>query len=370
MKEDRYWIWFQLVFGPGSRRSQQMMDRFESPREIYEAAVDRGTAREAMTPAELAAAAPAMEQAALTEKRTRDKGVDILTPDSPLYPGLLHNIYAKPAVLYVRGDISCLRDCVCIAMVGARECTGYGRKAAGELAADLCRSGVVIVSGLAHGIDSAAHQGALRVGGSTVGLLACGMDVDYPRGAFPLKKEICKNGAVVTEFPLGAAPKPYMFHMRNRIISGVSRGVVVVEAARKSGSMVTVSHAKDQNREVFAVPGDIFSAVQEGPHHLIQDGAKLVTCAGDILAEYGICPEARESRNAPAAMAQPDKSPPRLPTGGGAQAVYALLNTKPQGVEQLASLSALPVGELQGALTELELEGLAQSLPGRRFVKK
>ncbi len=216
--------------------------------------------------------------------KCRESGVKLYSlMDSPDYPAYLKQIYRPPLVLYVRGELRA--DDFCIGIVGTRQATAYGKSVAETMAKELAAAGVVVVSGAAYGIDTAAHIGALTAG-RTIAVLGCGVDVSYPASNRNLLNEIAANGAVVSEYPLGTRPLSQNFPPRNRIISGMSRGVVVVEAGEKSGALITSDYANDENRDVFAVPGNIFSPFSRGCHKLINSGAKLVTCAEDILSEY------------------------------------------------------------------------------------
>jgi DNA processing protein len=313
-----------------------------------------------------------MEQAANLKQRTLRKGCAIVTPECAEYPELLLSIYSKPAALYVRGDLSCLEK-ISIGMVGTRTHSAYGREAALMLADGLGRSGVTVVSGLAKGIDTFCHEATLDAGGVTVGILGCGLDVDYPKGSLELKKRICQRGAVISEYPLGTPPLPAYFPMRNRVLSGICRGVVVVEADESSGSMITANHALEQGRDVFAVPGSIFSPRHRGTNRLIQDGARLVGDVEDILSEYGVTAVKKTSASMHNSHAvrttiieesaddvpQTVMEAPRSPAPDGISqdggALLGLMERRPAGVEELMEKSGLSVPALQTALTELEI---------------
>ena len=388
MADNVYWIWFQLLFGVGIRRAELLLNYFENPREIYEGIQSGGRVAGMLATKELAAAREAMEQAREIESRTLKKGVDIVTPSHPNYPERLQNIYAKPAVLYVKGDLGCLKNALTIAMVGTRNFTEYGAKAACMLAERLAQNGAVVVSGLAKGIDTHCHAAALEAGGKSIGVLGCGIDIDYPSGSAKLKRAMCENGAVVTEYPLGTEPRPSNFPMRNRILSGMCHGVVVVEADLKSGSLITANHAAEQGRDVFAVPGSIFSMREQGTHYLIKEGAKLTESVDDILAEYahtGLVrpgafvrpkPPIHTASSAPAK--NKEDAPSTVPVvverkilpdtiSEHCAVVYALVEAQPVSVEQIAESVQMEMGAILSALTELELYGLILGYPGRRF---
>lgn len=275
------------------------------------------------------------------------------SPGTPGYPELLGRIPVPPKKLYLRGSIE-RRDTLAVALVGSRSPTPYGRHMARRIAGDLALAGVTVVSGLARGIDTEAHRAALSKGGRTIAVLGCGLDVDYPRGSGELKKGICASGALVTEFQLGTQPLPRNFPSRNRIISGLSLAVVVVEAGQRSGSLITARWALDQGREVMAVPGRADSPLAAGPIDLIRDGALPVTGADDILEGLGL-----ELDNAPpAALPQPT---------GDAGLVLAALGPGPRLPEELASSTGWPLPRVLALLSELMIEGLVTADPGGSY---
>ena len=390
------WIWYQIMFGIGTRRAHAMLEYFPDPLNILEGIEKRGRVLSMLREEEITGWEQAMRAAEEIKRRTLKKGCEIITPDHPLYPPLLQNIHSKPAVLYVKGDISCLQGSLVIAMVGTRSYTEYGRDAGRKLAEELAACGVVVVSGLAKGIDSICHTAALKAGGKGIGVLGCGIDVDYPHGSAPLKRSLAGSGAVLSEYPLGTEPRAANFPMRNRLISGMSDGVIVVEADMKSGSLLTAAHALEQNREVFAIPGSIFSIREQGTHKLIRQGAKLTESALDVFEEFSYREydnfhperlpeynahknekngEAQEKRTAPQ-KPEPEPEPvrertaaERLPEELSAQAkeIYRLVGGEPKTVETMAFESSLEVERIQTALTELEIYGLIRGYPGRRF---
>lgn len=224
------------------------------------------------------------------------KHISVCAKDDAEYPGMLREIFSAPLVLFYKGKL--VPDANRIALVGARRATLYGKRVAEDIARDLAKAGVTVVSGAARGIDSAAHAGAL-LAGRTVAVLGCGVDVVYPKENEKLLDEIAEKGAVISEYAPGTQPLPSLFPMRNRIISGLSSGVVVVEAADRSGSLITAELALSSGRDVFAVPGAIYSEMSRGPNRLIQEGAKLVRGVRDILDEYGWIRDARKKTTSP-----------------------------------------------------------------------
>ncbi len=287
-------------------------------------------------------------------------GVEIVCYDDEQYPAWLAQIPNPPQLLYYRGRIELAQQC-CLAVVGSRQATAYGLKIAYSFATELAQQGVVIVSGLARGIDSRAHQGALKAAGDTISVLGCGINVVYPRENAKLYEKICQSGLVITEFPWQTPPLANHFPQRNRIISGISRGVLVVEARLKSGALITVDFALEQGREVFAIPGPISSPNSAGTNYLIQQGAKLTTCIEDILEEY-FEPTAKTP--------QVGVSQPALPMHTEAEEVIIRqMSFEKCHCDDLLRLTGLAPADLNLALLKLELEGIVQSLPGNYYLK-
>jgi DNA processing protein len=279
----------------------------------------------------------------------------VLTIEDDDYPPLLKEIADPPLVLHFRGDRTLFAR-MSVALVGSRRASPYGVNAAQHLARQLVSAGVVIVSGLARGIDAAAHYAALDAGGATIAVLGTGIDVIYPRSNRALYRRIESKGLIVSEFPPGTPPKPENFPIRNRVISGISHGTVIVEATRRSGSLITARMAAEQNREVFAVPGSIFSAGSEGTHRLVQYGAKLVHDANDVLEE--LPGDLRLTRNI---EEEPDEP---------LREVLAVL-TREEGshVDALAQKLGRSTGAVAESLLQLELGGWIRALPGARYVR-
>lgn len=284
-----------------------------------------------------------------------------LRPGDERYPALLGTISSPPR-LEVRGSLQA-SDALAIAIVGSRRATPYGLEVAETLAAELAGRGVTIVSGLARGIDTAAHRGALGAGGRTLAVLGNGIDVVYPPENRDLLAAIERQGAVISQFPRGTAPLTYNFPTRNRTIAGLSLGVVVVEASERSGALITAGLAADLGREVFAVPGRVSSEVSRGPHGLLRDGAILVRDWADVVQEL---PE--PWRRAVRAPSEESEASDRTLTGSEAVVLAALKPDEPLHIEELTVLVALTPGRLASALVTLELEGRARQLEGQRWV--
>ena len=288
----------------------------------------------------------------------RRHGTGIITLDGPEYPLLLRQIPDPPPVLFVKGDPELLSR-PGVAVVGARAASSYGLRTTGRLARRLAEAGLVITSGLALGVDAAAHRAALAAGGGTIAVLGCGLDICYPAHNRKLQREIAARGLLVSEYPFGTRADRFRFPARNRIISGISRGVLVVEAGERSGSLITARLALEQGREVFAVPGSIDSGKSRGAHLLLKQGARLVQDEEDVLAELAM----------PLAPAEADEEgpPAAASLGEREKKVLSLLDAYPQSVEEIKAAAGIGIAELNQALLVLELEGLAEVLPGRRY---
>jgi DNA processing protein len=284
--------------------------------------------------------------------------VRVIVWGDPDYPTRLHEIPSAPPILYVRGTLE-PGDGTAVAIVGARHATAYGEDMARELGAELGRRGLTIVSGLARGIDAAAHRGALAAGARTLGVLGSGVDRIYPPEHEGLAKEVAGQGAVLSEFPLGTPPLRPNFPRRNRIISGLSLGVVVVEASVESGALITADHALEQGREVFAVPGRVHARYSEGCNRLIKAGATLVSSWEDVLSE--LVPHLRRRKSAAPTV------PPLPDLSSGERQVYELLGEGSLHIDVLIVRTALAGGRVASALSGLEMKGLVRQLPGKVF---
>ena len=295
-------------------------------------------------------------------QRVRDFGAQVITAESPLYPRQLREIHAPPIVLYVWGELT-ERDQHAIAVIGSRRTTHYGSESAKKLSYQLAYAGLTVISGLARGIDTSAHQGALAAKGRTVAVIGSGLRNLYPpENAALAEKIVSGNGAVVSEFSMEVEPDRQTFPMRNRIISGWSHGILVVEAGLNSGALITASQALEQGRTVYAVPGHINAPTAHGSNRLIQQGAKLVMEAGDILDDLEVLlPEAKPS---PEAAARP------LPAlTENERRVYDAIEATETSIDDIAAKSNLPSGSVSSTLLRLELKRLVKQLPGKYFVK-
>lgn len=297
-------------------------------------------------------------------EKIRRLGAEILTFLDEGYPSNLAAIADPPAVLFVRGTVEA-RDLVSVAVVGSRAASPTGIAFTENLCRDLAYNGVTIVSGLAVGIDSAAHRGALKARGRTLAVMGCGLDVEYPRVNAALRNEVAQSGALLTEFVLGTPPAPGHFPQRNRIISGLALGVVVVEAAHRSGSLITARLALEQGREVFAVPGIARHYRSTGPHRLLKQGAKLVESAEDVLEE--IAPLVRRSSTEvnppPQDLSENTMSPEE-------SALWKVLDEHPRHMDEICRDLQWPVSRVTSHLLAMELKGMVRQLPGKYFIRE
>ncbi len=283
-------------------------------------------------------------------------GVKALTCNSPDYPSRLKEIYDYPPVLYVRGSLL-TEDEWCLAVVGTRRASVYGRQIAEEIVADLAQNGITIVSGLAKGIDSIAHRSAMDAGGRTIAVFASGLDIVYPGENTEMAREIIQRGALVSEYPLGTKPKPENFPRRNRIMSGLSLGILVVEADETSGAMITANLALEQNREVFAIPGSILSPVSRGTNRLIQEGAKLVRDYTDILEELNLT-----------AVAHQLEMKEIIPASDAEAVLLKQLGAEPTHIDEVCRNSNLPAATVSSTLAMMELKGLVKQVGTMNYV--
>jgi DNA processing protein len=359
------WLSLYLTPGLGSTWCTRLVDYFGGPQEVFKATLKdlqqiSGLRKNA---AAALAAGPDSVRVEAEIKRAKKSGVSIIPLHDSSYPSRLREIHNPPFLLYVKGDPAVL-DQASVGIVGARAATIYGQRIAHDMATRLSRRGLSIVSGLALGIDTAAHQGTLSAAGRTVAVLGCGLDVVYPPRNRKLYDQIPVNGALVSEYPFGTKPDGFRFPARNRIISGLCLGIVVVEAASRSGSLITAELALDQGREVFAVPGRIDSSKSEGSHRLLQEGAKLVHTVQDILDEL---PWSAPLHVSPAEKKQ-DKEGQGL--SGEESRLFTFLDIYPMTVDEIITKSGFPAHKVSQLLLMLELKGVVEALPGKQFQKK
>jgi DNA processing protein len=363
--------WFSLktIPGVGNYTYKRLIEAFGSPQQVFAAARDRLLAIEGVTEAIAGAITRHTPSDAVYKniEICREKHIGVIPMTDPAYPPLLRELPDPPPYLYVLGALE--PDAACIAIVGSRNPTGYGRSMARQLGRDLAEYGLRIVSGMARGIDTAAHQGALDGGGKTYAVLGSGVASIYPRENLALAEKIAANGAVISELPVFAEPQAYHFPMRNRIISGMSVGTIVVEAARKSGSLITARLAAEQGREVFAVPGSIQSFKSTGTHGLLKQGARLIENAADVLAEISHMIASRPAP-LPAEKASPDRPPTNCSEVLDTEETLVLrtLEYYPVHIDDIVRTTGLEPGKTAGILLRLELKGRIRQEPGKYFL--
>ncbi len=351
------WMALRSLPGLGVITFHRLLQKFSSPENVFQASYERLVQVKGVSPG-LAQAIKNFDDWPRWDavlERLVNLGGEIITCADSRFPAALRQIPYAPPFLFVKGTLL-PQDEMAVAVVGTRKPSYYGRKASYRLATDLCRHQVTIVSGLARGIDTAAHQAAVDCGGRTLAVLGCGLDIVYPPENRDLYRLIPLQGALISEFLLGTPPESRNFPIRNRIISGLSRGVVVVEAGIKSGTHITANYALEQGREVFAVPGPIDLPGSIGPHRWIQQGAKLIREAADILEEL-----TGYSSVDPSLKPQPEVLLSEDP-------IIANLSHNPLQLDELIRAVGLPASEVMSRLTLLELQGLIRELPGKFFI--
>ncbi|MBR6744382.1 MAG: DNA-processing protein DprA [Clostridia bacterium] len=414
-----YWVWLSLRCGAGSELGSYLLKHFSSPKEIYEAKKEELLAIQGINEEIVTAL---MDRSLVYPQKIVEYcervNVGILTLESANYPDRLRSIYAKPIVLYYKGRLPDFDANVCIACVGMRKCSESGERNARRLGMDLAHAGAIVVSGMASSIDTAVQSGVVEAGGHTVAVLGCGIDRIYPPQNGDLMRRIAKTGTVMTEYAPGTGPYARNFPIRNRIISGLSQGTVVVEANYKSGSLITADHAVRQGRDIFAFPGSADAECAKGTNALIRKGAKLVVCAEDILEEYELlypdriytenitmkknagpeaacAPTASESADRSAPCQKPKSAPAKKKNDGATlpkkpdspvtpptkdaqvcedatgKKLLSVIRGEMSADEIASAMSAkgetLNIGELLGTLTILEIDGFVRALPGGKY---
>jgi len=359
LEELKHWVAFHRIPGLGRVRFALLERYFGSLAEAWRAGPGalKAAGLDERTAQNIVQARPAISPEEEMERLERYR-IQVLTLHHPAYPPRLREIDDPPPILYVRGELQ-PRDEWAVTVVGTRGATPYGRHVAHDFAWGLAKNGITIVSGLARGIDAVAHQAALEAGGRTLAVLACGLDMVYPPEHRGLAQRILAQGALLSEYPLGTQPKSEHFPRRNRIMSGLSLGTLVVEAGERSGALITARWALDQNREVFAVPGNVYQGRSRGTNRLIQDGlAKLVLSVEDILAELNLTHVAQQM-----VMAE------LIPTDPVEEAVLRSLAQGPLHIDEVRRGSGLPMSQVSSALTMLELRGLVRQVGPMTFIR-
>jgi len=357
-REDiKYWVGFSIIPGIGRVRFSQLENYFGNLENAWKAApVD--LKRSGLDSGSVNAITSWRPKISLDDEMEKlDRyGVKVLTWHDKDYPSRLREIYDYPPILYVRGSLLPDEEWY-LAVVGTRRATVYGRQVTEEIVADLARSKITIVSGLAKGIDSIAHNSALEAGGRSIAVFASGLDIVYPAENANLARSIIEHGALISEHPLGTRPKAENFPRRNRIMSGMSLGVLIVEADETSGAMITARLAVEQNREVFAVPGSILSPASRGTNHLIQEGAKLVRDYTDILEELNLMTVARQMELREV-----------IPSSDAESLLLKQLTAEPTHIDEVCRSSGLPMSTVSSTLSMMELKGLVKQVGAMNYV--
>ncbi|UCH43383.1 MAG: DNA-processing protein DprA [Dehalococcoidales bacterium] len=356
VKDIKYWVGFSRIPGIGRVRLAQLENYFGSlsdawkatPGQLRQAGLDSKSIRSITSYRSKVSLDSEME-------KLDRYGVSAVTFHDPAYPARLKEIYDYPPLLYIRGSLL-PEDEWCLAVVGTRRATIYGKQVTEELVTDLAQSKITVVSGLARGIDTVAHRSALEAGGRSIAVFACGLDIVYPGENADLARRLQEHGALVSEYPLGTKPRAENFPRRNRIMSGMSLGVLVFEAGETSGAMITANLALEQNREVFAVPGSILSNASRGTNHLIQEGAKLVRDYRDILEELNLT-----------AVAYQMEMKEVMPPSDIESLLLKHLGAEPTHIDEVCRSSKLPVSTVSSTLTMMELKGLVKQVGAMNY---
>ena len=353
----RYWVGLNLVKGIGSARTRALLGYFDTLEDAWNAPIDQ---------LEAAGLSPKLA-AALSEIRTNDilervweqiqnLGLTVLTWEDADYPRRLQEIDQPPPVLYLRGNLR-QEDQWAVAVVGTRRVTSYGNQITNELVSVLARNGLTIISGLARGIDGIAHQACLNAGGRTLAVLGCGVDRIYPPEHSRLAERIIANGALVSDYPPGTPPEAANFPPRNRIISGLSQAVIVIEAGKQSGALITAAFAAEQGRQVFAVPGNIYAPQSKGTNRLIREGAQILLDAESVLESLDL-----------AQVTEYQAARSILPADAIEAQLYDLLGREPLHVDEIRALTDLPIEKVSAALTLMELKGMVRQVGGMHYI--
>jgi len=369
MSDVRDWIALNLIPGVGPRSFLKLLSEFRSPDRIL-AARERELAEALGQKREIAQRIANYRDVVDVEREMQlieQYDVTVITLEDPRYPLRLAEIYEPPILLYVRTALL-ERDNNSVAIVGTRRASMYGKEVAERLAGELALRGITVVSGMAEGADSAAHRGALNAGGRTIAVLGGGVDVVYPVGNRKLMAQIISNGCVISEFPMSCPARGGNFPRRNRIISGLTLGTVVVEGDSHSGALITARYAAEQGREVFAVPGNVNSRRTDGPHSLIKDGAKLTETANDIIEEIEKNLDLEHQVETAGVVSSPESEDVAL--SGVERRILDSLTEEPVHIDGIADRCEVSAADTMSALTMLELKGLARQLPGKVFVRK
>ena len=367
------WLELRAVKGLGPITFARLIHQFGSPEAIHTANLSELVTTGSLSPSLAQALKQPLPDSSERQIQQELEAVEagkfsILTLVDPHYPARLKTIADPPPLLYYTGQmLEC--DQQALAIVGTRKGSHAGRAFTRQLSEDLAALGFTIVSGLARGIDAAAHEGALASTGRTVAVLGCGIDQTYPPEHHSLRQQIEQNGGVFSEFPMGTSPQSFHFPQRNRVISGLSLGVIVTEATLKSGSLITARMALEQNREVFAIPGNVTQQLSHGPHRLIKQGAKLVETPWDIVEEILPMLEPSFRQQLETQQEVGDAQPSTIPLGPEEQSIFNRIPLEPVLLDELISQGSYSSSEVMSILLSLEMKGLIKQVPGLQYVR-
>ena len=393
-------IHLNMIQGVGLKTVQRLRDVFGSAESALQATPDELEKVDQLSPAmrDLLQRKPIQYPLKRELELINEYGCQVVTLYDAAYPQCLKEIDTPPLVLYIRGELTS-EDSLSLSIVGSRDAKDYGRKVSYRLSYQLAQRGLTVISGLARGIDTSAHRGALEAGGRTIAVMGSGLSFIYPATNRDLAEKIMESGALISEFPMGVKPKPRNFPRRNRIISGLTLGTVVVEASNRSGALITARLAGEQGREVFAVPGEIFSELSTGTHKLINNGAKLINTVDDLLNELPPYALNRIQSDGPASsmpdvetessqelpversdpkpaatqpsseVQQPIQSAPPLDLTPDERTIFDAIEVPSSHIDTIVRTTQLPISQVSSVLLMLELKGIVQQLPGKQFAK-
>lgn len=359
MTQKEYWYWLCSLSELGQKKKEAILSFFASPEEAFKEKIETFSRLEILTGRDIERINSSRKESDVRESyaKLKGNGIYFVTKEDTEYPEKLKNIYESPLGIFYKGKLPD-KEGVNIAVIGARNCSDYGRELAGSIAKELAKAGVGVVSGLAAGIDGAAHEGALMAKGDTFGVLGCGADICYPVENFNLYLKMCTQGGILTEYPPGTVPRAYHFPMRNRIISGLSDGILVVEARERSGSLITVDYGLEQGKNIYAIPGRPGDALSDGCNNILKMGAKMCTKTYDILEDYLlICKKITK------AIKKNDKL-----LEANEKIVYACLSRIPKHLNDIAKEANFPIGELASLLFQLESKNYIKQIRANYYV--
>ncbi|MCL2673924.1 MAG: DNA-processing protein DprA [Defluviitaleaceae bacterium] len=366
MDERNYNLWLYCISGIGSAKIEHMLGVFGTAERVFHATSSELAQIEGLTNENIKNILDNASDEVLLARSNwiKERGVAFLSRLCADYPQALREIVAPPFGLFVKGKLPD-DDAPRVAIIGSRRCTEYGRSVSHKLALELAAAGVVVVSGFAKGIDSVAHKAALQAGGETIGVMGCGIDICYPAENKQLMNDITNSGCLMSAYLPSTKPLPAYFPARNRIISGLCKAIIVVEASMRSGTLITVGHALEQGREVFAVPGSILSSLSEGTNLLIKEGAAVATSAEDIISVLGIKP-----KNANTSDKEQKKSEKQELDNSETAILRCIRDAQPAMFDHIAHTTGLATSEVNYVLVMLEMKGFVEKLPGLRYIAK